>query len=58
MSNRPDERGVGVEPISKRLQERGARQWRENWGADIQELEDANARWRAELAERAMGKKP
>lgn len=33
-ANRPDERGRGVEPVSKKLQERAAKQWEATWGKE------------------------
>lgn len=51
-ANYPDERSIGVEPISKRLQERESAQWRQVWGAEMAANDERIARIRAEDAAR------
>lgn len=48
----PDERSAGLEPLSKRLQERQSAQWRQVWGAELAANEARIARIRAEDAAR------
>lgn len=48
----PDERSIGMERISKRLQERESAQWRQVWGAEMAANEARIARIRAEDAAR------
>jgi hypothetical protein len=42
--NRPAEAGVGVEPVSKRLRERQARQWAVTWAKEMAEVDENKAR--------------
>ena len=48
----PDERSTGLEPLSKRLQERQSAQWRQMWGPELAANDARIARIRAEDAAR------